>query len=185
MSLSPITLTVLQGEEARFTCSPSNSDWTVMVWSLHDRAVLTISKDQGPLPSITPNVMAEKNTKGGWDFVLNDTKRDYQGEVTCDLQGIDRKTATLLVQGLSFICVLFCVRETHSLMHVHVSVTLVHYNRKAAKNSLFLLQRLSKTFCAASSSQGYSISFSAHTHVYTHTAKITKQMANLLKTIAV
>lgn len=173
MTLSPITLTVLQGEVARFTCSPSNDDWTVMVWSLHGAAVLTISNDKGPLPSITSNVMAEENPKGrGWDFVLNDTKRENQGEVTCDLQGIDRKTATLLVQGLSFIRVLFCVRETHSLMHVHVSFTLVHCNRKAAKNILFLLQRLSNTFlCSQLISRILNFFLCTHACVHTHQPK--------------
>lgn len=47
---------------------------------------------------------------------------------------------------------------------------LEHCGRKAARNCLFLLQRISKAFCVASSSQGYSFSCKqesarAHTHV--------------------
>ncbi|XP_059187157.1 immunoglobulin superfamily member 5 isoform X2 [Centropristis striata] len=100
--LSPATLTVLRGEEARFTCSPSSSTkWTVMVWMLNNTAVLTISKDIGVLPSINPNVTAEKDSGSrddSWVFVLKNTQRHNQGPVTCDLQGIDRKTASLFVQ---------------------------------------------------------------------------------------
>lgn len=50
---------------------------------------------------------------------------------------------------------------------------LEHCGRKAARNCLFLLQRISKAFCVASSSQGYSFSCKqesarAHTHTHTH-----------------
>lgn len=50
-----------------------------------------------------------------------------------------------------------------------VCVTLIHCSRKC----LFLLQRISKAFCAASPSQGYSLSCKqepAHTltHTYSH-----------------
>ncbi|XP_047449186.1 immunoglobulin superfamily member 5 isoform X2 [Mugil cephalus] len=99
VKLSPLTLTVLQGNAARFTCTPSTDKWTVMIWLLNDAAVLTISSETGVLPSINPNVTAEKGLKGdSWDLVLKDTKRDNQGEVTCDLQEIDRTTASLFVQ---------------------------------------------------------------------------------------
>uniref|UniRef100_A0A3Q3QJT7 Ig-like domain-containing protein n=1 Tax=Monopterus albus TaxID=43700 RepID=A0A3Q3QJT7_MONAL len=101
MKLFPETLTVLQGEEARFTCTTSNTQWTIMVWLLNGAAVLTISKTHGLLPSINTNVTAEKSStsKGdSWQFVLKSTERDNQGQVTCDLQGIDRKTASLFVQ---------------------------------------------------------------------------------------
>ncbi|XP_029302709.1 immunoglobulin superfamily member 5 [Cottoperca gobio] len=101
MTLSPKTLTVLRGEEARFTCSSSNTKWTVMVWMLNGSAVLTISKEIGVLPSIYPNVTAEKSHVSpgdSWVFVLKNTERHNQGSVTCDLQGIDRKTASLFVQ---------------------------------------------------------------------------------------
>uniref|UniRef100_UPI0037E86083 immunoglobulin superfamily member 5 n=1 Tax=Semicossyphus pulcher TaxID=241346 RepID=UPI0037E86083 len=101
LKLSPEKLTVLRGEEARLTCSTSNTRWTVMVWLLNGTAVLTISRETGVLPSINPNVMAEKNpvsTGDSWVFVLKHTERHNQGQVTCDLQGIDRKTASLFVQ---------------------------------------------------------------------------------------
>ncbi|XP_054459184.1 immunoglobulin superfamily member 5 isoform X2 [Anoplopoma fimbria] len=101
LKLSPETLTVLRGGEARFTCSTSYNPWTVMVWLLNGEAVLTISKDSGVLPAIYPNVTAETSTVSqgdSWVFVLKSTERHNQGQVTCDLQGIDRKTSSLFVQ---------------------------------------------------------------------------------------
>uniref|UniRef100_A0A3P8TW01 Immunoglobulin superfamily, member 5b n=1 Tax=Amphiprion percula TaxID=161767 RepID=A0A3P8TW01_AMPPE len=99
MKLSPLTLTVLRGKEANFTCSPSNNKWTVMVWLLNGVATLTISNESGPLPTVNPNVTAVKGKdKNSWVFVLKKTERDNEGSVTCDLQGIDRKTASLFVQ---------------------------------------------------------------------------------------
>ncbi|XP_068601946.1 immunoglobulin superfamily member 5 [Brachionichthys hirsutus] len=101
LTLSPQTLTVLRGEEARFTCSTSNTQWTVMVWLLDNKAVLTISKEGGALPSIYPNVTAEESPDSradSWALVLKKTERRNQGRVTCDLQGVDRKSALLFVQ---------------------------------------------------------------------------------------
>lgn len=99
MKLSPLSLTVLRGKEANFTCSPSNSKWTVMVWMLNGVAALTISNESGLLPTINPNVTAVKaKDNKSWVFVLKNTERDNQGSVTCDLQGIDRKSADLFVQ---------------------------------------------------------------------------------------
>ncbi|KAK9520659.1 hypothetical protein VZT92_020530 [Zoarces viviparus] len=101
MKLSPETLTALRGEEARFTCSASNTGWTVMVWLLNGTVVLTIGKDGGVLPSVNPNVTAVTSPVShgdSWVLVLNSTERHDQGPVTCDLQGIDRKTASLFVQ---------------------------------------------------------------------------------------
>ncbi|XP_023261411.1 immunoglobulin superfamily member 5-like isoform X1 [Seriola lalandi dorsalis] len=99
MKLSPETLTVLRGEEARFTCSP-NTQWTAMVWLLDGTVALTISKLHGVLPSTNTNVTAEKSqiSKDSWVFVLKSTERNNQGQVTCDLQDFDRKTASLFVQ---------------------------------------------------------------------------------------
>lgn len=74
-----------------------------MVWLLNGKAVLTVSKENGVLPAVTPNVTAEKSPdsqRGGWVFVLKNTERSNQGQVTCDLQGIESKTAGLFVQGL-------------------------------------------------------------------------------------
>ncbi|XP_034557286.1 immunoglobulin superfamily member 5 isoform X2 [Notolabrus celidotus] len=99
LKLSPEKLTVLRGEEARFTCSPSNTGWAVMVWQLNGIPVLVISEEDGVLPSVNPNVTAEKNSKGNsWVFVLKHTERHNLGLVTCDLQSIDRKTSSLFVQ---------------------------------------------------------------------------------------
>ncbi|XP_076001367.1 uncharacterized protein LOC142994540 isoform X2 [Genypterus blacodes] len=101
IELVPETLTVLRGEEARLTCSTTNTQWTVMVWLLNSASVLTISREHGVLPSSNPNVTAEKNSsrkRDSWVFVLKSAERDHQGQVTCDLQNFERKTASLFVQ---------------------------------------------------------------------------------------
>ncbi|KAM8854402.1 immunoglobulin superfamily member 5-like [Synchiropus picturatus] len=103
MKLSPETLTVLRGEEARFTCTSSSPNWSAMVWLLNGTVALTISKIHGVISSDDhdPSVTAEKNpaSRGdSWVFVLKNTERSHQGSVTCDLQGLSRKTATLFVQ---------------------------------------------------------------------------------------
>ncbi|XP_037632277.1 immunoglobulin superfamily member 5 isoform X2 [Sebastes umbrosus] len=101
MKLSPETLTVLRGEEARFTCSTSNPKWTVMIWQLNSTPVVTISKETGVLPSINPNVTAETSpvSQGdSWVLVLKNTERHNQGQVTCILMSIEEKTASLFVQ---------------------------------------------------------------------------------------
>lgn len=148
MKLSPETLTVLRGEEARFTCSTSNTQWTVMGWLLNGRPVLTISKEFGVLPSINPNVTAETSpvSRGdSWVFVLKNTERRNQGQVTCELQGIERKTARLFVQGLyvhmwAYVSVWDGLRGGTVCMclSMHVCVTLIHWSKElfisAAKN---------------------------------------------------
>nr|XP_015807442.2 immunoglobulin superfamily member 5 [Nothobranchius furzeri] len=101
LKLSPDKLTVVRGDEARFSCSTSSSAWTVMVWMLNGRPVQTISKETGVLPSINPNITAERcpNSKEDcWVIVLKSTERSNQGEVTCDLQLIEKRTAKLFVQ---------------------------------------------------------------------------------------
>ncbi|XP_029923310.1 immunoglobulin superfamily member 5 [Myripristis murdjan] len=101
MELLPETLTVVRGEEARFTCSTSHPRWTVMVWLLNGSSVLTISREHGMLPSINPNVTAEDHSTPQttrWVLVLRRTERHQQGPVTCDLQNIQRKTASLFMQ---------------------------------------------------------------------------------------
>ncbi|KAM8905629.1 immunoglobulin superfamily member 5 isoform 1-T6 [Spinachia spinachia] len=97
VELSPETLTVLRGQEARLTCSTSSTEWTVMVWLLNGKSVLTISKATGALETVHPNVTAERSGDS-WVFVLNRTERHNEGQVTCDLQGIATKTASLFVQ---------------------------------------------------------------------------------------
>ncbi|KAM9801352.1 immunoglobulin superfamily member 5-like [Neosynchiropus ocellatus] len=101
MRLSPETLTVLRGEEARFTCTSSSPNWSAMVWLLNGSVALTISKMHGVISSDDPSVTAEKDPaskQDSWVFVLKNTERSHQGSVTCDLQGLSRKTATLFVQ---------------------------------------------------------------------------------------
>lgn len=120
IKLFPENLTVLRGEKARFTCTPSNSQWTAMVWLLNGEVALTISNEHGVLqsPNTNLNLMAEKK-KDGWMLVLNNTERHDEGEVTCDLQGVDRKTARLFVQGLYIsVCVYVCLWESQQKNYV-------------------------------------------------------------------
>ncbi|KAG7480134.1 immunoglobulin superfamily member 5-like isoform X1 [Solea senegalensis] len=101
LKLSPDTLTVLRGGEAQFTCSTSHTQWAVMVWLLNGTVALTISKVHGVLRSTNGNVTAKpgSDSKGdSWVFVLKNTERTDEGPVTCDLQGIERTSANLVVQ---------------------------------------------------------------------------------------
>ncbi|XP_053177340.1 immunoglobulin superfamily member 5 isoform X2 [Scomber japonicus] len=103
VKLVPETLTVLRGDEARFTCSitPSNTKWAAMVWTLNNRVALTISREHGILPSRDLNVMAENGSSSkvdSWVFILNNTERLHEGPVACDIQDFERKTANLFVQ---------------------------------------------------------------------------------------
>ncbi|KAK5622608.1 hypothetical protein CRENBAI_000822 [Crenichthys baileyi] len=101
MKLTPASLTVVQGHMAKFTCSTSYTHWTAMTWLLGDRPVLTISKQDGVVPSVNPNITAVKcsNSKTDcWEFILRSTERNSQGQVACDLHLIDRRMAELFVQ---------------------------------------------------------------------------------------
>lgn len=101
LKLSPKELTVLREEEARFTCSTSNTEWTVMTWLLNGTSVITISNETGALPAVNPNVTAERildSKIDSWVFILKHAQRHNQGRVTCDLQGITTASANLFVQ---------------------------------------------------------------------------------------
>ncbi|XP_036976618.1 immunoglobulin superfamily member 5 isoform X4 [Acanthopagrus latus] len=100
MKLSPEELTVLRGEEAQFTCSTTNIQWAVMTWQLNQIPVLTIHNDTGVLPVANPDVSAKESpdSPGDWVFSLKNIERQHRGEVTCNLQDIDRRTASLSVQ---------------------------------------------------------------------------------------
>ncbi|XP_059930832.1 immunoglobulin superfamily member 5 isoform X2 [Gadus macrocephalus] len=101
MQLEPQSLTVLRGSEARLTCSTSEP-WSVMVWLLNGASLLTISSEHGALPSGDPNVTAVEGRgaagRSSWVLVLQAAARRHRGQVTCDIQGEDQKTASLFVQ---------------------------------------------------------------------------------------
>ncbi|XP_062274487.1 immunoglobulin superfamily member 5 isoform X2 [Scomber scombrus] len=101
VKLVPETLTVLQGDEARFTCSISNTKWAAMVWTLNNEVVLTISRKYGILPSQDLNVTAQNASSSkddSWVFILKNTDRQQEGPVACNIQDFERKTANLFVQ---------------------------------------------------------------------------------------
>uniref|UniRef100_A0A674DIX2 Immunoglobulin superfamily member 5-like n=1 Tax=Salmo trutta TaxID=8032 RepID=A0A674DIX2_SALTR len=97
--LKPRTITLLRGDTARLICSTAEP-WQVMVWILNSGSVLTISAQYGIL-SNNPNVNAincSTSQLSIWEFTLNRVQRSHQGQVTCDLQNIQRLTADLFVQ---------------------------------------------------------------------------------------
>ncbi|XP_035648174.1 immunoglobulin superfamily member 5 [Oncorhynchus keta] len=99
MQLNPRSITLLRGDTARLICSTAEP-WQVMVWILNGGSVLTISAQYGIL-SNNPNVNAincSTNQLSSWELTLNRVQRSYQGQVTCDLQNIQRQTADLFVQ---------------------------------------------------------------------------------------
>lgn len=101
MTLYPDTLTVLAGEETRFTCSTKHPQWGAMIWQMNGKTVLTISQESGLVPSTNPNITAEKLPSAqaeGWTLILRNTQRQHEGEVTCDLQEVNKRTAHLYVQ---------------------------------------------------------------------------------------
>lgn len=102
MTLRPETQTVLAGDESRFTCSTKRPQWGAMVWQMGGKVVLTITQQQdAPVPSTNPNITAQKFTSSqgdGWTLILKNTQRPDEGEVTCDLQAVNKRTARLFVQ---------------------------------------------------------------------------------------
>lgn len=99
MWLEPDVQTVLHGEDTRFTCTTRRPQWGAMIWQLNGKTVLTISQLSGVVPSTNPNITAEKTSSAdGWVLVLKNTQRQHEGEVTCDLQEVEKKTAQLFVQ---------------------------------------------------------------------------------------
>nr|XP_057936860.1 immunoglobulin superfamily member 5 isoform X2 [Doryrhamphus excisus] len=102
LRLLPVSLTVLIGDQARYTCMPTKTTaWDVMLWELNSTVVVSISRRYGVLSSSVPNVTAEEShgpNGDGWTLVVQSVQRHHEGEITCNLQGIDRKTASLYVQ---------------------------------------------------------------------------------------
>ncbi|XP_011481168.1 immunoglobulin superfamily member 5 isoform X2 [Oryzias latipes] len=98
VTLSPTNLTVVRGDEARFTCTVQNTQWTVMTWMMNGGSVATISKNLGVLPSLNPNVTAQKSKEDSWVLVLKSTEKENQGQVTCDVQHVEIQTTFLFVQ---------------------------------------------------------------------------------------
>ncbi|CAL9684839.1 unnamed protein product [Knipowitschia caucasica] len=114
MSLMPETLTVLRGDQSRFSCRTTRPQWGAMIWQLSGKTMLTISQQNGLVPSTNPNITAEKAAPSqgeGWTLVLKDTQREYQGEVSCDLQEVHKRTAHLYVQGQ-------CIRRRSEWLNV-------------------------------------------------------------------
>ncbi|KAJ8348581.1 hypothetical protein SKAU_G00271700 [Synaphobranchus kaupii] len=100
VQLEPKNAAVLRGTDARFNCSLIQSDWVVMSWLLNGSLVLTISKEHGVLENHKRFCAINHTTSQSykWEFVLKNTQRNESGEVTCDVQNIGRKMATLSVQ---------------------------------------------------------------------------------------
>ncbi|XP_061105381.1 uncharacterized protein LOC133133290 [Conger conger] len=100
VQLEPKNASVICGTDVRFNCSLSQPNWVAMTWSLNDNVVLTISEKFGVLKNSERFNATDYTTDQSykWEFVLYNVQLNDSGEVTCDLQNIDRKTATLSVQ---------------------------------------------------------------------------------------
>lgn len=83
----------------------------------------TISKNLGVLPSLNPNVTAQKSKEDSWVLVLKSTERENQGQVTCDVQHVEIQTTFLFVQG---VCT--CVRKLVSVADFTVSGPQANHN---------------------------------------------------------
>ncbi|KAL0973277.1 hypothetical protein UPYG_G00201340 [Umbra pygmaea] len=106
MDLEPRTLTVLRGDSARLTCS-TTEQYVVMVWLHNGITVFTISAMHGIL-SNSPNWNATDCSNSQlfcWEIVLSSAQRSHQGQVTCDLQNIQRETANLFVQEMGNVAI--------------------------------------------------------------------------------
>ncbi|XP_064159342.1 immunoglobulin superfamily member 5 [Anguilla rostrata] len=99
VQLSPPSLAVLHGAQARFNCSTA-APWVVMSWFLNDRAVITVSAKHGTLSNSVSFTVTNRTTTRStvWELVIWNVTRNHTGDVTCDFQNIGRQTATLSVQ---------------------------------------------------------------------------------------
>ncbi|XP_023700579.2 immunoglobulin superfamily member 5 isoform X2 [Paramormyrops kingsleyae] len=99
VQLDPQMATVLRGSNATFNCSVDQK-WVVMSWLLNGNVVLTVSKDHGIL-SNDPRFTAlnySTDTLSIWEINILGVKRTDMGEVTCDVQNIQKVNAQLSVQ---------------------------------------------------------------------------------------
>lgn len=71
-----------------------------MILKLNRDSVVVISKNEGVKDSLNSNVTAEKSSEDSWVLVLKNTKKEYEGQVTCEVLGVDIQTAFLFVQGM-------------------------------------------------------------------------------------
>ncbi|XP_054650285.1 immunoglobulin superfamily member 5 isoform X2 [Dunckerocampus dactyliophorus] len=102
LKLLPASLTVLRGDQARYTCTTTKTTaWDVMLWELNTTVVVSVSRQYGVLSSSIPDVTAEESrgpNGDGWTLVVKSVQRHHEGQITCSLQGIEKKTASLFVQ---------------------------------------------------------------------------------------
>ncbi|KAI1903700.1 hypothetical protein AGOR_G00029920 [Albula goreensis] len=100
VQLQPKQEYVIRGNEAKFNCSVTGTEWIVMTWSLNGNTVLTILKSNGPQVNDKRFGAVNRTTNQSdmWEFIIKDTQRNNSGEITCDVQNIDKKSATLSVQ---------------------------------------------------------------------------------------
>ncbi|KAG9341427.1 hypothetical protein JZ751_019236 [Albula glossodonta] len=100
VQLEPKQADVLRGNEAKFNCSVTGTEWIVMTWLLNGNTVLTILKSNGPQVNDRRFGAVNRTTDQSdmWEFIIKDTQRNNSGEITCDVQNINKKSATLSVQ---------------------------------------------------------------------------------------
>ncbi|XP_048853712.1 immunoglobulin superfamily member 5-like isoform X2 [Brienomyrus brachyistius] len=99
VQLEPQMATVLRGANATFNCSV-DQQWVVMSWLLNGNVVLTVTKDHGIL-SNDPRFTALNYSTGTlsiWEINILGVKRTDTGQVTCDVQNIQKVNAQLSIQ---------------------------------------------------------------------------------------
>ncbi|XP_028838827.1 immunoglobulin superfamily member 5-like [Denticeps clupeoides] len=97
--LDPLNNPVLLGSNAQFNCSVTEN-WLIMAWLLNGEVVLTISIKHGVFENVdrfsAANYTTDESYK--WALTIKNTSRTDSGEVTCDVQNVQRLTATLSIQ---------------------------------------------------------------------------------------
>ncbi|KAL0994360.1 hypothetical protein UPYG_G00121120 [Umbra pygmaea] len=98
-NLEPLNATVLEGSNASFTVSLSDT-WVSISWTLKNILVLTISKQYGVLghdPRFIGLNKSSANTDQ-WEFIIQNVWRNDTGPVHCAIQNMMQQTAQLSVQ---------------------------------------------------------------------------------------
>ncbi|XP_035241550.1 immunoglobulin superfamily member 5 [Anguilla anguilla] len=92
VQLSPPSLAVLHGAQARFNCSTA-APWVVMSWFLNDRVVITVSAKHGTLSNSVSFTVTNRTTarSTAWELVIWNVTRNHTGDVTCDFQNSPAK----------------------------------------------------------------------------------------------
>lgn len=98
--LNPKSEEVLQYFNARFNCSLTTPDWTVMSWTVNGFLALSILETTGPMVSSSRYSATNYTTAGEykWEFLIKGVTMADAGNVGCQVQNGLIVLATLTVQ---------------------------------------------------------------------------------------